>query len=300
MNSGDEDARPTENEYLLTVFLDALEVDARDRKKPDLRLRWHVFLEYIRLIPDWIAEWEDAGAGDLIVDIGARRESPITFDEAKTWAQEYWQTRGSARERDWAKDEDKSLARAAALRRRHPGGGFGGHDAYLETAAWFATDFARRLEGWRAAEGRRGPAARGNPRQVANVHRALMVHFLVYAGLPATRGDETEKQESGCDVVAKQTRRNFGSVKNEWNKYRQFFPHRGETPKINRQYPLMVPVTGSPHREARRAYPEFEEMPIPVLTDKDRRIVHHSWIQNYIARHWYVYDPMTGLPPPVV
>ena len=296
MSSGDEGARPTEGEDLPTVFLDALEVDARDRKNPDLRRRWHVFLEYIRLIPDWIAEWEDAGAGGFIVDIGAQRKAPITYVEAETWAREYWQTRGCARQRDWAEDEKRALARAAALRRLHPDGGFGGLDADLHTAAWFATGFARPPEHVRAAKVRSGPPARGNSRQVANVHRALMVHFLVYAGLSATRGDAAAKQESACDAVAKQTRLNFGSVKNEWYKYRQFFPHRGDTPMFKRQYPL-VRAVDSPHQGAG---PVFVEKPIPILTDKDRRIVHHSWIQHHIARHWFVYDPQTGLPPPVV
>ena len=294
MSSEGEGAGQTEEERLLTALLDALEVDARDRKNPDLRLRRHVFLEYIRLIPDWIAEWESAGEGGPSVEIGTRREGPITFDEAKTWAQGYWPANGSPQGRDWAEDEKRSLARAAALRRLHPDGGFGGFDADLETAAWFATDFARKLERPRADKGRRGPAPRGNLRQVANVHRALMVHFLVYAGLPATRNDESERRESACDAVAQQTRRksqSFGSVKNEWNKYRRYFPHRGETPTLGKRYPLQQAID----RRGETVIKHWH-----INTDVDRRIVHHSWIQDYIARHWFVYDPVTGLPPPVV
>lgn len=278
---------PTDEERRLTTeLLNMLEVNERDRaRRPDLILRWHVFHEYIRLIPDWIAEWEGAGgSGKPYVEIGARRKTPIRFVEAVDWARKHWLPKGGE---DWAARENDALVRGDAvgllLRAR-------GVDAIL-AAAVKLVNTARARDKKCAAERGRGLQPRVNHRKVLNVRRTLMVHFLVYAGLTATRNDESKRQESACDAVASATNISFDALRKEWYKLKQFFPNRGDTPTLGERYPLQ-------HVPDRREAAVTKHWHID--TDEVRRIVHHSWIQDYISRHWFVFDPRTGLPPPAV
>ena len=278
-----------EEKRLLTVLLDELKVEERDRENHDLRLRWHVFLEYRALVPGWIGEREATGADSSLMSIGDLRKDPITFDEAKEWAQAHWPPKppgdGELREagdrerrEGWEEREARALARSEALRL-----GLGRDrslDDDLEIAERLAVDYPRRLAHLRASGGHHGPR-RGNSSQVANVHRVLMVHFLVYAGLAATR-NEAMRQESACDAVGQATGRTFDSLKREWTRYKQFLPHRGATPAVGERHTLRFSINKNNPR---------------LDSDVVRRIVHFSWIVDYIERHlWFI---AYGLPPPV-
>ena len=196
---------------------------------------WHVRAEYNALMlleEEWIAEWEfgierpwhpaspnrslprpgsieewaqrQGQRGGLKsefapdVDVGDWRHDPIDGDEAADWVANRWLP-GSATER--------------------------------MNERW-----RKRLEHVASCYGPRTPQ-RGrqpdNPDMRQNVYRAVMVAFLVYEGLLATRTKRRGSGErpSACDIVADNTGMKYKAVAEKvWGDYKRFMPFGGNRP----------------------------------------------------------------------
>ena len=66
-----------------------------------------------------------------------------------------------------------------------------------------------------------------------NVYRAVMVAFLVYAGMLATRHSKRGggvTRTSACDIVAEGTHMAYKGVANKWGCYKKFMPFQGDNP----------------------------------------------------------------------
>lgn len=189
-----------------------------------------------------------------------------------------------------------------------------GHFAQASDARW---DWLRQI-----ARSRRGPG-RGrlpDPPQ-KGVFIALMVAFLVYAGIPNATRNATQygsgKTDSAADAVVEGSGEVYKTVERHWGHYKRFLPAEGGTPYVGdarsaefrnedtgrlkrgytarntRQRPpkedtrlaaWQVVYAGRGRRDVGLDEAEYgERRTPPVLDDGDRRLLHTLWIKEWLA-----------------
>ena len=269
--------------------------DTSDRWHP-AEVEWHVLSEYRDLMLGWIEEWEFDGYDSLDPDVwfGGLRDEPIEVAEAERWVRSHWvrPPAGPARpcrmscsedeDEDEDEDEKGKLLHEWAAEQGIPEGETAAmwrermrqeEARHGDRAARMAARWRKRLERAETLHGARpvrpGPAPWGYPAQ-ARVYMVVMVAFLVFAGLTATkyrnrvrRKEDEADQDTACDAVAKGVGVPYKSVAKAWERYKRFFPFNGRSP-----------VSPNPN-EGKRGY---RLLKTDVVTEEERRRLAYEWI----------------------
>ena len=261
---------------------------------------WHVVSEYMDLMLDWIGEWEFDGydSPDPDVWIGDVRDG-IDAADAECWVRSHWvkmphpayppslsivqaQTAQTGKPllREWLVERGVVVREEPAMWRERMRQA---EARYRDRAARMAARWRKRLKRAETVHGARpvrpGPQP-GDSRTQDRVYTAVMVAFIVYAGLTATkyRGRKDPwAHATACDVVAAGTGRSYKTVEKAWEQYKRFFPSKGRSPELPNQHEVLELDEERKVREVRqkRGY----RYPKPnVLTEEERRRLAYDWI----------------------
>ena len=256
---------------------------------------WHVLSEFKALMLGWIDEWEFDGydTQDPDVWIGDVRDG-IDAADAEYWVRSHWVRepppayppppsrvvrRTGKPVHEWL-GEGRAVRETDAMWRERMRQEEARHG---ERATGMAARWRKRLKRAEALHGARpvrpGPTP-GNTKEQARVYMVVMVAFLVYAGLSATRNrrrKDRRAQDTACDVVAKGAGVAYRTVEKAWERYKRFFPFKGRSPVLPTPHEVLELDKKRKVWEVRQKrgyhYPEPD-----VVSEVERRRMAYEWI----------------------